>query len=99
MEGVLGFRIFLPVWYLKVAGPTRKIQSLSKLRQFRKLRAESPDTPLKLTGIGTAGGSAAGGRDAGAGGPDAGDGIGRAYRSSDRQLPWCQPRTCGPEDA
>ena len=52
VEGVLGFRIFLPVWYLKVAGPTRKIQSLSKLRQFRKRRAEIPDTPLGLTGIG-----------------------------------------------
>ena len=36
VEGVLGFRIFLPVLYLKVAGPTRKIQSSSKLRQFRK---------------------------------------------------------------
>ena len=36
VEGVLGFLIFLPVLYLKVAGPTRKIQSSSKLRQFRK---------------------------------------------------------------
>ena len=27
LEGVLGFRIFLPVRYLKVADPTRKIQS------------------------------------------------------------------------
>ena len=34
VEGVLGFRIFLPDWYLKVAGLTRKIQSSSKLRQF-----------------------------------------------------------------
>ena len=49
VEGVLGFRIFLPVWYLKVAGPSRKIQSLSKLRQFRKRRAEILDTPLGLT--------------------------------------------------
>ena len=36
--------------YLNVAGPTRKIQSSSKLRQ---VRAEIPDTPLGLTGIGT----------------------------------------------
>ena len=41
LEGVLGFRIFLPIQpeYLKVVGPpgqTRKIQSSSKLRQFRK---------------------------------------------------------------
>ena len=36
VEGVLEFRIFLPVRYLKVAGPTRKIQSSSKLRQFQK---------------------------------------------------------------
>ena len=35
VEGVLGFQIFLPVLYLKVAGQTRKIQSSSKLRQFR----------------------------------------------------------------
>ena len=34
--GTLGFRIFLPVWIVKAAGPTRKIQSSSKLRQFRK---------------------------------------------------------------
>ena len=27
VEGVLGFRIFLPVWYLKVAGPTRKFKA------------------------------------------------------------------------
>ena len=52
VEGVLGFRIFLPVWNLKAAGPTRKFQSSSKLRQFRKRRAEIPDTPLGLTGIG-----------------------------------------------
>ena len=50
--GTFGFRIFLPVRYLKAAGPTRKIQSSSKLRQFRKRRAEIPDTPLGLTGIG-----------------------------------------------
>ena len=36
VEGVLGFRDFLPVWYLKVASQTRKIQSSSKLRQVRK---------------------------------------------------------------
>ena len=53
VEGVLGFRIFLPIWYLKVAIQTWKIQSLSKLRQFRKRRAEIPDTQLGLTGIGT----------------------------------------------
>ena len=52
--GTFGFRIFLPVRYLKAAGPTRKIQSSSKLRQFRKRRAEIPDTPLGLTGIGRA---------------------------------------------
>ena len=52
VEGVLEFRIFLPVRYLKVAGPTRKIQSSSKLRQFQKWRAEIQDTPLGLTGIG-----------------------------------------------
>ena len=27
VEGVLGFLIFLPVWYLKVAGPTRKFKA------------------------------------------------------------------------
>ena len=52
VEGVLGFRIFLSVLYLKVAGPTRKIQSSSKLWQFRKWQAEIPDTLLGLTGIG-----------------------------------------------
>ena len=36
VEGVLGFRIFLPVWYLKAPSQTRKIQSSSKLRQFQK---------------------------------------------------------------
>ena len=36
-----------------LAGPTRKIQSSSKLRQFRKWQAEILDTPLRLTGIGT----------------------------------------------
>ena len=51
----LGFRIPLPSAhpYLKVAGPARKIQSSSKLRQVRKWKAEIPDTPLGLTGIGT----------------------------------------------
>ena len=34
MEGVLGFWIYLPVKYLKVACQTRKIQSASKLLQF-----------------------------------------------------------------
>ena len=52
VEGVLGFRIFLPVRYLRVAGPARKIQNSSRLRQFRKWQAEIPDTPLGLTGIG-----------------------------------------------
>ena len=52
VEGVVGFRIFLPVWYLKLAGPTRKIQSSSQLRQIRKGNAEIQDTPLGLTGIG-----------------------------------------------
>ena len=52
VEGIVGFRIFLPVRYLKAADPTRKIQSSSKLGQFRKWRAEIPDTPLGLTGIG-----------------------------------------------
>ena len=37
--------------YLKVAGPTRKIQSLFKLRQVLKWKAEIQDTPLGLTGI------------------------------------------------
>ena len=36
-----------------MAGPTRKIQSSSKLRQVRKGNTEIPDTPLGLTGIGT----------------------------------------------
>ena len=39
--------------YLKVAGPTRKIQSLSKLWQFRKWRAEIQNILLGLTGMGT----------------------------------------------
>ena len=53
------FRIFLPVriqdsnlsgrQYLKVACPTRKIQSSSKLRQVRKWKAEIPDTPPGLS--------------------------------------------------
>ena len=54
VEGVLGFRIFLPVLYLKVAGPTRKIQSSSKLRQFQRWQAEFPDSQLGLTGRGNA---------------------------------------------
>ena len=52
VEGVLGFRIFLPVLYLKVAGQTRKIQSSSKLREVRKGKAEILDKQLGLTGIG-----------------------------------------------
>ena len=43
---------FLPVSYFKAAGPTRKIQSSSKLWQVQKGNAEIPDTPLGLTGIG-----------------------------------------------
>ena len=50
IDRIVGFRIFLPVLYLKAGGPTRKIQSSSKLRQFRKWRAEIPDMPLGLTG-------------------------------------------------
>ena len=38
--------------YLKVAGPTWKIQSSSKLWQVQKWQAEIPDTPLGLTDIG-----------------------------------------------
>ena len=36
-----------------MASPTWKIQSLPKLRQFRKWLAEIPDRQLGLTGIGT----------------------------------------------
>ena len=39
--------------YLKVAGPNRKIQSSSMLRQVRKWPAEIPETPLGLIGIGS----------------------------------------------
>ena len=37
--------------YLKVASPTLKTQSSSKLRQFRNRQAEFPDTLLLLTSI------------------------------------------------
>ena len=48
---------FLGFWFhcqsiFKVAGPTWKIQSSSKLLQVQKWKAEFPDTPLGLTGIG-----------------------------------------------
>ena len=33
--------------------PDSEMQSSSKLQQFRKWRAEIPDTPLGLTGIGS----------------------------------------------
>ena len=53
MEGVLWVPDSTASQYLKVAGPTRKIQSQSKLRQFRKWQAEVLDTQLWLTGMGS----------------------------------------------
>ena len=49
----LGFRFHCQCPSIfKVAGPTRKIQSSSKLQQVLRWKAEIPDTPLGLTGIG-----------------------------------------------
>ena len=53
MEGVFWVSDSTASPYLKVAGPTRKIQSLSKLWQFRKWRAEIQNILLGLTGMGT----------------------------------------------
>ena len=54
VEGVSWVSDSTACLYLKVAGPTWKIQSLSKLtgRQVRKWKAEIQDTQLGLTGIG-----------------------------------------------
>ena len=54
-------RMSMPAWfldstaspYLKVASPTRKIQSSSKLWRFQKWRAEIQDKQLGLTAIGS----------------------------------------------
>ena len=46
---------YISYLYLKVAGLTQTIQSLSKLWQYRKWQPEFPYTQLGLTGIATSG--------------------------------------------